>query len=179
MVVPRSATVIAQDDEYILYNPTLFKKYLHEFTLKAREHKWTPREFEYSEEHISDLRQELQKATELERKLWGDVVRLVQTSYQDIVQNWCYLKAIRIYVEAVLRYGLPPNFLNTALCVPEKNVKNTVEILFKKFGYLGGNAFANKKGKKKTGEDTDLHEYGAIVDSDYKPFVIEELNLFA
>ena len=93
MVVPRSASLIASDDEYALFNTTLFKKYVNEFTLKAREHKWTPREFKYSEEFIADLRQELQKATEQERKLWGDVVRLSQASYNDIIQNWTHLKA--------------------------------------------------------------------------------------
>ncbi|KAF5103543.1 hypothetical protein D0Z03_000153 [Geotrichum reessii] len=178
MVVPRSASLIASDDEYALYNTTLFKKYVSEFTLKAREYKWTPREFKYSEEFIADLRQELQKATEQERKLWGDVVRLAQASYSDIIQNWTHLKVIRIYVEAVLRYGLPPNFINTAILVPQKQQSAVQKTLVAKFGYLSGNAFQkDKKGNLKA--DTDLHEYGAIVDAEYKPFVYEELELFA
>ncbi|CDO55734.1 similar to Saccharomyces cerevisiae YKL080W VMA5 Subunit C of the eight-subunit V1 peripheral membrane domain of vacuolar H+-ATPase (V-ATPase) [Geotrichum candidum] len=178
MVVPRSASLIASDDEYALFNTTLFKKYVNEFTLKAREHKWTPREFKYSEEFIADLRQELQKATEQERKLWGDVVRLSQASYNDIIQNWTHLKAIHIFVEAVLRYGLPPNFINTAILVSQKHKKKVQDTLIAKFGYLGGNAFQkDKNGKLKA--DTDLHEYGAIVDAEYKPFVYEELELFA
>lgn len=178
MVVPRSATLIASDDEYSLYNTTLFKKYASEFILKAREHKWTPREFRYSEQLISTLRQELQVATEQERKSWGEVIRLCHAAYSDIIQNWTHLKAIRIFVEAVLRYGLPPNFLNSSILVPTRSQKKVEEVLVNKFGYLGGNAFQkDKKGKLKA--DTDLHEYGAIVDSEYKPFVFEELQLYA
>lgn len=178
MVVPRSASLIASDDEYSLFNTTVFKKYSAEFVLKAREHKWTPREFKYSEKLISDLREELQIATEQERKLWGDVIRLSHTAYSDIIQNWAHLKAIRIFVEAVLRYGLPPNFINTSILLPAKSQKKVEETLVAKFGYLGGNAFQkDKKGKLKA--DTDLHEFGAIVDTEYKPFVFEELNLFA
>lgn len=178
MVVPRSATSIASDDEYTLFNTTLFKKYLSEFTLKAREHKWTPREFKYSEALIEDMRKEQQVASEQERKLWGDVVRLSHTAYSDIIKNWAHLKAIRIFVESVLRYGLPPNFINSSILIPVKSKKKVEETLVEKFGYLGGNAFQkDKKGKLKA--DSDLHEYGAIVDADYKPFVYEELELFA
>lgn len=178
MVVPRSAQAISSDEEYTLFSTTIFKKYIPEFTLKAREHKWTPREFKYSEELMADMRAEQQVASELERKLWADVVRLTHAAYSDILSNWVHLKAIHIFVEAVLRYGLPPNFINTSILVSAKASKKAVETLVNKFGYLGGSAFEkDKKGKLK--QDTDLHEYGAIVDADYKPFVFEELELFA
>ncbi|VVT46772.1 uncharacterized protein SAPINGB_P001379 [Magnusiomyces paraingens] len=177
MVVPRSASVIAQDDEYILYNTTLFKKYAPEFSLKSREHKWIPREFHYSEALVEDLKKEQQVAAQAERKQWADIVRLSRTAYADVVANWTHLKAIRMFVEAVLRYGLPPNFVNTSLYFPAKNIKKVEDALVAKFGYLSGNAFQkDKKGNLKT--DSDLHEYGALVDTDYKPFVYYELDLF-
>ena len=37
MVVPRSATKIAEDDEYVLYTTTLFQRVVDEFTQKARD----------------------------------------------------------------------------------------------------------------------------------------------
>lgn len=178
MVVPRSASIISSDDEYTLFNTTIFKKYLGEFTLKAREHKWTPRELQYSESLIADMRKEVQVATEAERKLWGDVIRLSHTAYGTIIENWVHLKVIRIFVESVLRYGLPPSFINTSILVPVKSRKKIEDTLVDKFGYLGGNAFQkDKKGKLKA--DTELHEYGAIADADYKSFVYDELELFA
>lgn len=177
MVVPRSASVIAQDDEYILYNTTLFKKYAAEFQLKCREHKWIPREFEYSEALVEDLKKEQEVASQQERKLWGDIIRLSRTAYSDLVKDWTHLKVIRMFVEGVLRYGLPPNFINTSVYFPAKNEKKIEEALVNKFGYLSGNAFQkDKKGKLKT--DSDLHEFGALVETDYKPFVYYQLDLF-
>lgn len=177
MVVPRSAAVIAQDDEYILYNTTLFKKYVPEFSLKSREHKWIPREFHYSEALVEDLKKEQAVASQQERKQWGDIIRLSRTAYSDVLKNWTHLKAVRMFVEGVLRYGLPPNFINTSVYFSTKNQKKVEETLVNKFGYLSGNAFQkDKKGKLKT--DSDLHEYGALVDTDYKPFVYYELDLF-
>ncbi|KAA8916230.1 hypothetical protein TRICI_001627 [Trichomonascus ciferrii] len=175
MVVPRSATVIAEDSEYTLFNVTLFTKYAAEFTSKVREHKWTPREFKYSEEAIADLKKEQQVASQTERKLWSEVVRLARTAYGDIIKAWAHLKAIRIFVESVLRYGLPPNFLTAVFQAP-KNVEKAEQTLVAKFGYLGGNAF-NKDKRGKLKGDADLSEYGALVDMEYKPFVLFHIDI--
>lgn len=175
MVVPRSAGTVAEDSEYVLFNVTLFKKYAAEFNSKVRERKWTPREFSYSEEAIADLKKEQQVASQNERKLWSEVVRLSRTAYGDLIKAWGHLKAIRVFVESVLRYGLPPNFL-TAVFLAPKNVEKAEQTLVSKFGYLGGNAF-NKDKRGKLKGDSDLSEYGALVDMDYKPFVLFELEL--
>lgn len=177
MVVPRSASVIASDDEYTLFNTTLFTKYFTQFAVKARENKWTPRDFHYTDGMVENMRREVRMAGEQERKLWAETVRLSHTAYNDIIKNWAHIKVIRMFVEGVLRYGLPPNFVNTSILVTVKSQKKVEEVLVAKFSYLGGNAFVkDKKGKLKA--DIDLHEHGAIVDADYKPFVYDELDLF-
>ncbi|CAN6641150.1 V-type proton ATPase subunit C [Trichomonascus vanleenenianus] len=177
MVVPRSASLIAEDSEFALYNTTLFKKYVPEFLTQVREHRWVPREFKYSEELISDLRKERQVASQTERKLFGEIARLAATAYEDMIQAWAHLKALRVFVESVLRYGLPPNFLTNTIRPPTgKSIDKCEAALVQKFGYLGGNAFEkDKKGKIKG--DTDLSEYGALVDMEYKPFVIYRLDI--
>uniref|UniRef100_A0A060TDL3 V-type proton ATPase subunit C n=1 Tax=Blastobotrys adeninivorans TaxID=409370 RepID=A0A060TDL3_BLAAD len=175
MVVPRSASVVAEDQEYTLFNTTVFAKYVSEFVSKAREHKWTPREFNYSPELVADMRKEQQVAVQNERRLWAEVVRLARTAHGDIIKAWAHLKAIRVFVESVLRYGLPPNFLTAVIRAP-KNVSKAEDILIEKFGYLGGSAFSKDKRGKLKG-DSDLSEYGALVDLDYKPFVLYQLEL--
>ncbi|KAM9888171.1 hypothetical protein OXX79_013097, partial [Metschnikowia pulcherrima] len=67
-VIPRSAQMIAKDEEYELYTVALFKKYQQEFINASREHKWHPRtDFVYSEENMNKMRKEfdVSKATEL------------------------------------------------------------------------------------------------------------------
>lgn len=178
-VVPRSAIQIADDSEYILYGVTLFKKYVAEFVSKSREAKWTPRDFTYSPAIVSSLRKEQQEATDTEKKSFAEVIRLSRTAYGDIFKGLIHLKAIRIYVESILRYGLPPNFLINSIYInnSSKSPEKAEQILIEKFGYLGGNAFdKDKKGKVKL-DGADLSEYGAIVEADYKPFVFYYLEL--
>lgn len=175
LVVPRSASIIAQDSEFVLFNVTMFRKVVSEFLSKCRDNKWTPREFKYSEALIEDMRKEQQNASQNERKLYGEIVRLSRTAYSDIYKNWIHLRVIRIYVESVLRYGLPPNFLTAVINAdPSKGAKSIEKcesLLVDKFGYLGGAAFSKDKRGKLKG-DSDLHEYGALVDNEYKPFVL-------
>ncbi|ODV81167.1 vacuolar ATP synthase subunit C (V-ATPase C subunit) [Suhomyces tanzawaensis NRRL Y-17324] len=169
-VIPRSAEVIATDAEYSLYTVTLFKKYQQEFNTAAREHKWHPRtDFVYSEETLNNLRKEfdLTKATESKSK--NDLIRLAKTAYSDIFAAWFHIKAIRIYVESVLRYGLPPHFDYFLIKFPDaRTIPKARKDLIEKFGYLGGDGFSNQ---------SSLHEYASLVDPDYEPFVLYEVDL--
>lgn len=177
MVVPRSATTIASDSEYVLYGVSVFKKYQAEFVAKCRDHKWTPRDFKYDESTVSIMRKEHSEAAQTERKLYADTVRLCRAAYSDIIQGWAHLKAIKVFVESVLRYGLPPDFLtNVISCRNTSSEQAAVKTLIKKFGYLGGKAFEKDK-RGRLLSDNDLSEYGALVDMDYKPFVVSAMEL--
>lgn len=171
-VIPRSAQEIAKDSEFVLYAVTMFKKYQNEFIYATREHKWHPRtDFTYSEENLNELRKEfdLTKATETKSK--NDLIRLSKTAYSEIFSAWFHIKAIRIYVESVLRYGLPPQFDTYAIKFESKNagsIDKAKKELVAKFGYLGGDGFS---------ELNNLHEYASLVDSDYEPFVLYEVEL--
>ena len=48
MVVPRSSECIAQDEEYALFNVTLFNRVLDEFSNKAREQRFLVRDFKWN-----------------------------------------------------------------------------------------------------------------------------------
>ncbi|GME98758.1 unnamed protein product [[Candida] boidinii] len=176
-VVPRSAKLITHDSEFFLYSVTLFKKYVSSFLAAAREQKWIPREFEYSEEIINTMRDEYTNASKAEATLKNDLIRLSKTAYSDIVNDWFHLKALRVFVESVLRYGLPPNFYSFLLKLEEKNLKSAKDELIHKYGYLGGNAFTTDKNGKVL-KDTSLHEYASLVDTEYEPFVLYDVELY-
>lgn len=53
MIVPRSSQLITEDQEYGLFNVTLFKKVIEEFKLHAREKKFIVRDFTYNEEELA------------------------------------------------------------------------------------------------------------------------------
>lgn len=46
----------------------------------------------------------------LEREQQNTVMRLAKTNFSEVFSSWVHLKALRVFVESVLRYGLPPDF---------------------------------------------------------------------
>lgn len=110
-VVPRSAQEIASDDEFTLYAVTTFKKHSQEFIHKAREHRWTPRDFRFKEGGREEEQKEMDKVSKDERKVWGEALRLGRTTWGEAVMAWIHVLALRVFVESVLRYGLPLSFV--------------------------------------------------------------------
>ena len=111
MIVPRSAQLIASDDEFVLYAVTTFKKHSLEFVHKCRESKWTPRDFKYKEGGKEEEHKEVERVGKEERKVWGEALRLGRTAWGEAVMAWVHVLALRVFVETVLRYGLPLQFV--------------------------------------------------------------------
>ena len=73
-----------------------------------REKAFQVREFKYDEQ--SRLR--LQRAnlkTEVEERR-AAIYEWCQTSFGEVFSAWVHICAIRLFVESILRYGLPPRF---------------------------------------------------------------------
>lgn len=117
MVVPRSAIEIASDSEFTLFAVTTFKKHSMEFIIKVRENKWIPREFKYTEGGREEEAREIERVGGDERKLWGEAVRLGRTGYSEAVMVWMHVLVLRVFVETVLRYGLPLDFVSVLIRV--------------------------------------------------------------
>lgn len=111
MVVPRSAQLLAKDDEFLLYVVTVFKKHSAEFVHKCREHRWTPREMKFADGGREGEEEELRKLEKEEKKVWGEALRLGRTGYSDALMGWIHVLTLRVFVETVLRYGLPLSFV--------------------------------------------------------------------
>lgn len=176
-VVPCSANILSKDDEFLLYNVHLFKKNVQDFTKNARDHKFIIRDFDYKEENINKLKDEHNQLSSQEHNLKLQLTRLLKTAFQDILMNWFHLKILRMFVESVLRYGLPPHFNTKILFVPSKGLKNCKNELINNFSYLAGNAFKKDKNGKILKEDANLGKYGGVVDQDYEAFVMYSISL--
>lgn len=111
MVVPRSAQLVDSDDEFSLYAVTTFKKHSQDFIHKARESRWTPREFKYKEGGREEEQKEVQRVEKEERKVWGEACRLGRTAWGEAVMAWIHVLTLRVFVETVLRYGLPLQYV--------------------------------------------------------------------
>ncbi|KAI1764042.1 ATPase, V1 complex, subunit C [Hypoxylon sp. FL1150] len=156
MVVPRSSIQVAQDDEFILFAVTTFKKHSAEFQQKCREQKWTPRQYKYVEGGREEEQKELDRVGREEKKTWGEALRLTRTGWSESVMVWAHVMALRIFVESVLRYGLPLEFVSALVRTNPKSVKKVKTALDSSYSYLGGNAFGRDKKGRITKDDAAL-----------------------
>jgi V-type H+-transporting ATPase subunit C len=122
MVVPRSATFISQDDEYSLYAVTTFKKHSTEFLHKVRERKWVPRDYKFKEGGKEEEEKELKNTQAEEKRVWGEALRLGRTGWSEAVMCLVHVVVLRVFVETVLRYGLPLDFVPVLIkvCLPRR-----------------------------------------------------------
>jgi V-type H+-transporting ATPase subunit C len=111
MVVPRSSIEVTRDDEFTLFAVTTFKKHSSEFQHKCREMRWTPRDYKYVAGGIEEERKEVEKVSKDERKIWGEALRLGRTGWSESVMIWVHVLTLRVFVETVLRYGLPLDYV--------------------------------------------------------------------
>lgn len=117
LVVPRSSIQVAQDDEFVLFAVTTFKKTSQEFLQKCREQKWTPRQYKYTEGGREEEQKELDRVTNEERKVCGEALRMGRTGWSESVMIWVHVLTLRVFVEAVLRYGLPLDYVTALIKV--------------------------------------------------------------
>ncbi|KAK3192773.1 Vacuolar ATP synthase subunit C [Lecanicillium sp. MT-2017a] len=153
MVVPRSSVEVDHDDEFVLFAVTTFKKTSAEFVHKCREQKWTPRNYKYVEGNREEEQRELDRVTNEERKVCGEALRMGRTGWSESVMVWLHVLTLRVFVEAVLRYGLPLDYLTVLVKTNTKQVAKVKGALDERFAFLGGNAFGRDKRGRLTKDD--------------------------
>jgi V-type H+-transporting ATPase subunit C len=89
----------------------MFKKHSAEFIHKVREKRWTPRDFKYVDGGGEQEKREVEDLRKEEKKVWGEALRLGRTGYSEGAMIWVHVLALRVFVETVLRYGLPLEFV--------------------------------------------------------------------
>jgi len=83
------------------------------------------------------------------------------------------LKIIRLFVESVLRYGLPANYVGIIIKPDLKSTKKTLAILTSHFAYLSPKSNL-VKGKISDNEEF-VGEYQSLMDQEFFDFVIYEV----
>ncbi|MCO5584353.1 hypothetical protein L7F22_038279 [Adiantum nelumboides] len=141
-VVPRSSKKIHEDNDYALFTVILFRKVSDTFKTAARE-----RGFQAGQEQS-----------------YSHPVEIDSPSLQ-VFSAWMHLCAIRLFVESILRYGLPPSFLAAVLAPPlksEKKVRSILERLAAGKNSSFWNADDDLAMVGLTGGDAEVHPYVSI-----------------
>jgi len=128
-IVPRSSQLIYQDNDHALVSVSLFHLVVDEFKTKARENKFLVRDFVYDEEQLKSGKNELTKLHTDKKKQFGPLVRWLKVNFGECFTAWIHVKALRVFVESVLRFGLPVNFQGMVLLPQKKQMKKLRETL--------------------------------------------------
>jgi V-type H+-transporting ATPase subunit C len=122
-VVPRSSQLIHSDSEFNLYSVILFKKKVDDFKTQARLKRWTVRDVKFEAKSPSMNKDDLAKQESKRKKQKNHLIRWCRLNFGEAFIAWSHLKAVRVFVETVLRFGLPPDY--TAFVIePTKNGQN-------------------------------------------------------
>ncbi|XP_077272516.1 V-type proton ATPase subunit Vha44 isoform X3 [Temnothorax americanus] len=174
MIVPRSTQLITQDSEYGLFTVTLFKKVMDEFKLHAREKKFIVRDFTYNEEELAAGKNEITKLVTDKKKQFGPLVRWLKVNFSECFCAWIHVKALRVFVESVLRYGLPVNFQAILLHPHKKCARRLRDALNQLYAHLDSSATGTTALHNQDSVDIPGLGFGQ---SDYFPYVYYKINV--
>ncbi|CAG0892402.1 unnamed protein product [Darwinula stevensoni] len=176
MVVPRSTKLIFEDQESGLFTITLFYKVIDEFKHHARENKFIVRDFVYNEEELTAGKNELTKLATDKKKQFGPLVRWLKVNFSESFTAWIHVKALRVFVESVLRYGLPVNFQSMLLYPNKKsNIKRLREVLTQLYSHLDSSAGTG--GGNQQSDVVDIPGLTGLGQTEYYPYVFYKINL--
>jgi V-type H+-transporting ATPase subunit C len=174
MIVPRSTQLITQDSEYGLFTITLFKKVMDEFKLHSREKKFIVRDFIYNEEELAAGKNEITKLVTDKKKQFGPLVRWLKVNFSECFCAWIHVKALRVFVESVLRYGLPVNFQAILLHPHKKCARRLRDALNQLYAHLDSSATGSTAQHNQDNVDIPGLGFGQ---SDYFPYVYYKINV--
>ncbi len=111
-VVPGSAERVAPDDKEgnSLWRVVMFKSAVDAFKTSCRTHRYTVRDFVYDNKKYAETVNARESSEAELQKQEAVLKRVCCAAFSDAMVAWVHVKAIRTFVEAVLRYGVPPNF---------------------------------------------------------------------
>ncbi|KAM3852745.1 V-type proton ATPase subunit C 2 isoform 1-T3 [Vipera latastei] len=171
MVVPRSTKMITEDAEGGLFTVTLFRKVIDDFKTKARENKFMVREFYFDEKELKCEKDEMRKLASDKKQQYGPLLRWLKVNFSEAFVAWIHIKALRVFSESVLRYGLPVNFQTMLLQPNKKSMKRLREVLNAVFKHLDEVAAASLM-------DTSVDIPGLqLSNQDYYPYVYFKIDL--
>ncbi|CDJ50744.1 vacuolar ATP synthase subunit c, putative [Eimeria brunetti] len=159
-VVPRSAkkfNIPADKDGVCLWRVVLFKKGLNEFKKAAAERKFIVRDFDYNEGVYKEMTEQRAKIVAEQTKHEAFLSRVCFAAFSDIFVAWVHLKAMRVFCESVLRFGVPPNFVSFFLRPlsdgKDKKIHKELDALITPPGLFGNRFYGKDSNEGAEGED--------------------------
>nr|XP_042900863.1 V-type proton ATPase subunit C 1-B-like [Parasteatoda tepidariorum] len=131
-VVPQSSKKLFSDESYSLFTVVVIKKFANDFESAARDKKFNVRRFNVShdaDEELEDIY--MRKLKQVKKAIFGASYRWVKTNFSECFVAWIHIKALRVFTESALRYGIPVNFQATLMIpIHSKKAKLAIDGLY-------------------------------------------------
>lgn len=115
-----------------------------------------------------------------------DLLKLTRINFSESYQLLCHLKTVRLFIESVLRYGLPADYAGVVVR-PDASKSGmagkTLKALGNHFHYLAGASKAPERKKGKggagaSGNDGEVGgEWAGVMEMEYFDFVLFEVPM--
>ncbi|XP_064409921.1 V-type proton ATPase subunit C 1-A isoform X2 [Latimeria chalumnae] len=107
-----------------------------------RSSRFIVRDFQYNEEEMKADKEEMNRLCTDKKKQFGPLVRWLKVNFSEGFIAWIHVKVLRVFVESVLRYGLPVNFQAVLLQPSKRMMKKLREVLYDLYKHLDSSAAA-------------------------------------
>ncbi|KAF5835347.1 vacuolar H+ ATPase V1 sector, subunit C [Dunaliella salina] len=158
-VVPRSSRIVAEDNDYTLVTVVLFKRVVDEFKASARSKGYQVREYVPASE-----------SGMCEVLLWKPGAGLLMARCGRAFSVWVHMCVVRLFVESILRYGLPPNFQAAVIHPTDKKESKLRQVLAEAFGDGRSALWKGEDGAAPAGA-------GLLADTEFHPYVSLTMNV--
>mmetsp|Transcript_14575 Transcript_14575/g.21967 ORF Transcript_14575/g.21967 Transcript_14575/m.21967 type:complete len:436 (+) Transcript_14575:82-1389(+) len=188
-VVPGSAVKIHTEGDVHLYSVTVLKghyeagyfegsefvqgkfvDYLDDIKSAFREKRYTIREFNFDPSKAGGVDGQIDQAKWEVQQTLTTIVRWCRAHYGEVFSGWIHLKVVKGFVESVLRYGLPVDFLSVFVEPNMKKEKQQMAALTTAVGKL-----RSELAVKSSDFEDDMKGDG-YEDTDSLPFVCHKFN---
>jgi len=147
------------------WQPGSFVDFVKVYTMAAKDKGFIVRPYAYDAEAVAKSAKDKEELTKECARLHSAILRWCKAHFAEAFVAWMHLKVIRAFVESVLRYGLPVDFV-TAVVVPAKARETTLQTsLDKMFSHLKNQALGGPL------DDTEKKDTTA---ADYHPYVLQK-----
>eukprot|EP01061_Rhynchopus_euleeides_P005649 TRINITY_DN14868_c0_g1_i1.p1 TRINITY_DN14868_c0_g1~~TRINITY_DN14868_c0_g1_i1.p1 ORF type:complete len:709 (+),score=338.11 TRINITY_DN14868_c0_g1_i1:77-2128(+) len=129
--VPGTSEEVQSQGEHSLMSVMVFSQLEPHFKSLCRDNKMVVREYEPVTENGAKTKTRQAEHNELEARRLEKrdaLLHSVKVQFSEAYSSWVHLKAVRGFVEAILRYGLPAKYVSVLFCCESKTSKPEDEI---------------------------------------------------